>query len=265
LAALRLRPALQKFFGSFFQKRTAFFKISPYILSMSDTEFDQSLVTAAFTMGADEGWRLVSAAGAARRAGLALVLARERFPTRASILMKFGEFADQHALTGAMLDGTVRDRLFDLLMRRFDYLQTHRGGVLALLKVLPLEPVLGLLLARVTVSSMGWMLEGAGVSGEGVRGEIAKRGLALVWAMGMRAWLNDDSADLTGTMAAVDTALNRADAIAARFEKAPAMADPAGDVPFEMPADPLPMHAPPGPAAPPNPDLPFPEDPSAVA
>ena len=134
----------------------------------------------------------------------------------------FGRLADAHALTGALTEGPVRERLFDILMRRFDFLQTHRAGVLALLRALPAEPPLALCLARATVTSMGWMLEGAGVSAQGLRGEIRKKGLALVWGYGMRAWVRDDSADLTATMAAVDKALDRADALAARFHPAPA-------------------------------------------
>jgi hypothetical protein len=98
----------------------------------------------------------------------------------------------------------------------------HRAGVLALLRALPAEPPLALCLARATVTSMGWMLEGAGVSTRGLRGEIRKKGLTLVWGYGMRAWIRDDSTDLTATMAAVDKALERADALAARFHPASA-------------------------------------------
>ncbi|HUW79819.1 MAG TPA: TetR family transcriptional regulator, partial [Acidocella sp.] len=107
---------------------------------MTDTDFDQALVTAAFALGADEGWRMVSAAAAARRAGLDLGRARARFGAHGEILRKFGELADRAALTGALIEGPVRDRLFDVLMRRFDFLQAHRAGVLALLKPLALEP-----------------------------------------------------------------------------------------------------------------------------
>jgi ubiquinone biosynthesis protein COQ9 len=213
---------------------------------MTDAEFDLSLVTAAFALGAESGWRKVSPGAAARRAGLDLVQARGRFASRGAILRKFGELADQHALTGALAEGPVRDRLFDILLRRFDFLQTHRAGVVALLKTLPLEPELGVCLARATVRSMGWVLEGAGISAGGVFGEIRKRGLAVVWAFGVQAWLRDESADLSVTMAAVDKALSRADALAARFHPKPAT--PA-DVPFDPVADP---------------NLPFPEEPSEV-
>ena len=184
---------------------------------MTEGDFDTQLVRAAFAMGADVGWARVSAAGAARSAGLDLVQARARFASRVHILRKFGEQADVAALTGALSDGPVRDRLFDILLRRFDYLQAQRAGVVALLKYLPTDPPLALYLARASLRSMGWMLEGAGVSARGLRGQLATRGLLLVWAHGLRAWLRDETEDLSATMAAVDTALNRADALAQRF------------------------------------------------
>jgi hypothetical protein len=216
---------------------------------MTDDEFDDALVTAAFALGAEEGWQNVSAAAAARRAGLDLVRARERFGERGKILMKFGEIADAKALSHALTEGPVRERLFDTLMRRFDHLQAHRAGVLALFKYAPTQPVLALLLAEATVSSMGWLLEAAGESATGLVGALKARGLTVVWGVGIRAWMEDESEDLTATMAAIDTALNRADALLTRFMPGAAAPAAAGDALFMADPD-----------APP-----FPEDPSAVA
>jgi ubiquinone biosynthesis protein COQ9 len=195
---------------------------------MNDIDFDTALVTAAFALGAEAGWRKVSAAAAARHGGLDMVKARERFGSRGGVLRKFGELADRAAMEGALTEGPVRDRLFDILLRRFDFLQKHRAGVLALLRVLPLEPALGLCLARANIASMGWLLEAAGVSSKGLRGEIRKRGLGVVWGCGVHAWVRDETPDLSATMAAVDAALRRADGIVARFTHRPAAAPQAG-------------------------------------
>ena len=193
---------------------------------MSDTEFDTALVTAAFRMAGEQGWSTVNVAAAARESGLSLMEARERFPSRASILLRFGRLADQAALVDATTDGTVRDRLFDLLMRRFDFMQTHRAGVSALLRFLPLHPRTAMLLTCATKRSMRWMLQGSGVGATGARGELQVRGLLAVWLWGVRAWERDESADLSGTMAAVDTALQRAEQVASWLNGQRTVAEP---------------------------------------
>ncbi len=183
---------------------------------MSD-EFDLKLVSAAFALAAEKGWRHVSVAAAAREAGLDLGHARQKFSGCHAILKRFGQLADAHALNGALTEGPVKDRLFDSVLRRFDFLQMHRAGVLALLRGLPLQPELAAWLTAQNLISMGWLLEGAGISSTGIRGHFRKRGLLAVWAWGLRAWVRDESEDLSATMAAIDVALTRADQIAARF------------------------------------------------
>jgi ubiquinone biosynthesis protein COQ9 len=181
---------------------------------MNDREFDTALVTAAFRLAGEEGWRKVNVAAAARAAGVSLVEARARFPSRAAILLRFGRLADQAALEDAASEGPVRDRLFDLLMRRLDVLQAHRAGMKALLRALPCDPPTALLLACATKRSMRWMLQAAGVTATGPRGELQVRGLLAVWLWAVRAWERDASEDLSGTMAAVDNALGRAERVA---------------------------------------------------
>jgi ubiquinone biosynthesis protein COQ9 len=210
---------------------------------MSDTDFDTALVTAAFRLAGDHGWRTMNVVAAAREAGLSLVEARERFPSRAAILLRFGRLADQAALIDAATEGTVRDRLFDLLMRRFDLMQTHRAGVKALLRFLPIHPPVALLLTCATKRSMRWMLQAAGLPATGSRGAIQVRGLLAVWLWGVRAWERDDSDDLSGTMAAVDTALKRAEQIASWLH---GQRDDTPDPPppSDEPADPAPSDPP---------------------
>jgi ubiquinone biosynthesis protein COQ9 len=180
---------------------------------MTDVEFDRALLGAAFSLAAERGWRRLSVAEAARRAGLPLDRARARFPGRGFILLRFGSLADQAALAEAVSDGPARDRLFGLLMRRVDALQAHREGMLALLRHLCTDPCMAALLLAANVRSMGWMLEGAGLDATGPLGRLRAKGLLAVWLATVRAWRGDTSADLSATMAALDRALGRAEQV----------------------------------------------------
>jgi hypothetical protein len=206
---------------------------------MDDTDFDRALITAAFAEAATAGWPAVSAASAARAANLPLERARARFPTSFSILLRFGQIADQMALEGATIEGPVRDRLFDTVMRRFDALQPHREGIRAVLRALPSDPKLAVAMAVATQFSMSWMLEAAGISANGLRGLLRAKGLTAVWLYTLRAWDRDETADLSTTMAALDRALTQAERFGGWLE---GVAKPPGPKPF--PEDPASQPAP---------------------
>ena len=193
---------------------------------MDDRDFELALIDAAFALGAERGWSNVSPAAAARHAGLDLARARSLFSCNGAILKGFGRHADAYALTNIVTDGSTKDRLFDILLRRFDYLQNHRAGVMALTRHLPVCPPLALALAEMNIVSMGWLLEGAGVDATGFMGGLKKRGLLGVWLYALRIWLTDDSPDLTATMAAVDTALAKLEGWATRLGGGTAAAEP---------------------------------------
>jgi ubiquinone biosynthesis protein COQ9 len=207
---------------------------------MDDAAFDRALIAAAFQLAAEQGWRSVSVAAAARAAALPLARARERFPGRSAILLRFGRMADQAALAESPPDGSTRDRLFDLLMRRIDVLQAHRAGILALLRALPAEPPLALLLTLGTRRSMRWMLEAIGIPTGGLGGELRVKGLVAVWLWTMRAWRGDESEDLSATMAALDEALRRAEQAADWLGWRSGEAKPAAESPQPGPTEPPP-------------------------
>lgn len=180
---------------------------------MDDTEFDDALISAAFRLAADRGWAKTSVAEAARLAGLPLDRARRRFASKQMLLLRFGSRADQMALSLGPADGPNRDRLFDILMRRIDALQSNRDGVLALFKALPADPCTAAMLGAASLRSMAWMLEGAGISAGGLLGPLRAKGLLVVWLATVQAWTSDTGEDLSHTMAALDSALRRAEQV----------------------------------------------------
>jgi hypothetical protein len=91
---------------------------------------------------------------------------------------------------------------------------------------------------------MAWMLEAAGLSAAGLRGIVRAKTLVGVWLYALRAWKDDESPDLSGTMAAMDKALDQAERVFDLLKPKPAK--PADD-PLEgvvdlppNPVDPLP-------------------------
>ena len=200
------------------------------------------LLAACFAQIAAGGWQRFDVAEAARAGGIPLDVARRQICGRADFLLAFGRMADAAAVAGAAGEGSPRDRLFDVLMRRIDVLQSYRAGVIALMQGVMFDPAASLLLAKASVSSMGWLLAAAGLEASGPMGRLRRKGLLAVWLWTVRAWRRDEAGDLAATMAALDQALAKAGQVAgwlggARGEGTSAEEAP----PEEMPQrDPLP-------------------------
>lgn len=177
---------------------------------MDTNEFDKAVVSAVFDQVGLVGWRQTGLVKAAQDAGLDLLRLRVRFPSKTTVLLRFGVLADQAALAAKPPGGPPREALFDLVMARFDVLQAHRAGVLALMEALRTDPGLSLMLWGATLRSMGWLLAASGIPTDGVAGALRVQGAGALWAYTLRSWQKDDSADMSSTMAALDRALDRA-------------------------------------------------------
>ncbi|MDR3523945.1 MAG: TetR family transcriptional regulator [Acetobacteraceae bacterium] len=177
---------------------------------MDAHDIDTKLIDSAFALIAERGWFGLSLGEAARNAGFEPADARARMPDRGAMLACFGRLADQAALEGALTEGPVRDRLFDIVMRRIDFLQAHRAGMLALMRGLQNDPASAVHLTLALRGSMRRMLDAVGVQTSGLSGHLRVQGMALLWLATVRAWTDDHSEDLSHTMAALDTALTRA-------------------------------------------------------
>ncbi len=105
-----------------------------------------------------------------------------------------------------MAGGAARDRLFDVLMMRFDAMGEEKEALRRIAADLRRDPIASAPLARPLLQSMGWMLEAAGIDSSGIAGALRVRGLAFVWGAAFRVWL-EDGEDQSKTMAELDRRL----------------------------------------------------------
>lgn len=107
------------------------------------------LVNAALRLIADRGWRRLSMAAIAAEAGLPILTLYRMFSSKPAILCAFARRIDEAVLAtpvDAAPDERPRDRVFDLLMRRFDALRPYRDAIEVLGRELPGDPVAALAL-----------------------------------------------------------------------------------------------------------------------
>ena len=173
----------------------------------------ERLVDAALKLAAERPWAHVPLGEIAREAGLSLAELHEAAPSKSHIVRAFLRRIDAAVLAGPAPDPSepARDRLFDVLMRRFDALKPHKPAVSSIVDGLTRDPLQALCGWPGLLRSMSWMLEAAGLDASGIRGALRAKGLALVWLSSLRTFLTDESEDLSATMAALDAALKRAE------------------------------------------------------
>jgi len=179
----------------------------------------ERIVDSALAVAAERGWQHLSLVEVARHAELPLIDVYGAVPTKAQLLGLFVAMTDRAVLGDGPADRTdsPRDRLFDVVMRRFDALQRRRAGMLAIMRGLRSDPLSLLRLSPAVAASLGWMLEAAGIPAGGLVGSMRINALGLVYANALRVWLDDDTADMARTMAAVDRGLGRLEQAARLF------------------------------------------------
>jgi AcrR family transcriptional regulator len=181
------------------------------------------ILEAALRVIASAGWRRLTMAAIAAESGATLLQVREAFPDRAAILTGFIRRTDAAVLSGhdpSDAGEPVRERLLDVLLRRFDALRPHKDAVRSIVRESLCDP--GFLCALPAFGrAMAWSLEAAGVSSAGPLGILRVKAVAAIYLSALRVWLRDDSEDLGPTTAHLDRSLKRAEALAMRLPGSP--------------------------------------------
>ena len=182
------------------------------------TPVSRRLIEAALDAAATRGWRRLALADIARAAGVSLGEAYDAYPSKTALLWDLVGLHDRAVLGAGAASGDdgPRDRLFEVVMRRFDSLQSHRNGMRAILRDVVRDPLAVAALAPALLRSIRWTLEAAGLRADDPAAPLRGIGLTLVYLNALRAWSDDDSADMARTMAALDRGLREAESVATR-------------------------------------------------
>lgn len=126
---------------------------------------------------------------------------------------------------------SVRDRLFELIMRRFEAMEPHRAAVLAMEHGVDRDPTLMAAAHQRHVRCARWVLAIAGMEADGMTGQARAQGLGVIIGQARVAWRGDSAGDFAKTMASLDKNLRRAEEMFGRwagFEAKPKPDDAAG-------------------------------------
>jgi AcrR family transcriptional regulator len=188
-----------------------------------------AIIEALFELAGERMWEDITISDVAARANVSLSIFRDSFPSKGAILAAFSRNIDKKVLdaTGDDLIGEpAKERLFDVLMRRLDALTPYKLGLEGISDWVKRDPLAAAAINGVTVNSMRFMLEAAGIDSEGPVGALKLQGLALAWARILPVWFRDDDPGLDSTMAALDRELTKGGRFVARAEDFSRLASP---------------------------------------
>ncbi|PPD13744.1 MAG: TetR family transcriptional regulator [Methylobacterium sp.] len=187
------------------------------------------VVDALMALAARQPWDMISLTAIAEEAEISLADLRDLFPSKGAILGGFVRRIDRIVLDGTgedMQDQPARERVLDIMMRRFDALLPYRDALRSISRAFERDPLGMLALNQQGLNSWRYMLEAAGIEVDGPMGALKIQGAILVFARAFRIFLDESDPALTRTMAALDREVKRGEWVLARAEGLDRMAAP---------------------------------------
>lgn len=174
----------------------------------------QKILAAALELAAKKDWGSVSLSEIARAAGLPPQEIAALFPQKYTITRDILHGIDDRMIMEDLgLDGdrdSLKDRLFEVMMCRFDLLNEHRAAMVSMLAPALRSPEQAARHKQGFCHSMRLMIDKADMDCRHMMQEdILIAALAVVYMMTVKTWLRDDSPDMSKTMAVLDRYLER--------------------------------------------------------
>lgn len=191
-------------------------KVDGIVKNDMNTDQKLKIIETALNLAVEMGWDRICMRDIAEKSGISLADLRQDFDDKYEILACLGRLIDTRVLQ-SVSDSTrdennnitERDRLFEILMDRFDTLNDYRDGIIAILESFKYDPKQALISLPHLFKSMAWMLEAAHIETTGIKGAAKIAGLTGVYLKILMVWKDDTSPDLSKTMSSLDKALER--------------------------------------------------------
>lgn len=178
-------------------------------MPLSSTQLERAFATIE-----EKGWSRLTLADLAAALELTLVELRTVIDSKYDLISALNRHVDAAVLEECAsidVNDSPRDRLFEVLMARFDALTPYRDALGMMAFSVRSDLRLAAMTHKHLQRSMDWMLEAAGLGEGGLRGKFRQNGLTVVYIRTSMAWLKDGSEDLSATMKALDQALEDAE------------------------------------------------------
>ena len=143
------------------------------------TDKRKAIVEALMDLASRRAWHEIEITDVAKAANVSLAEFRDLFPSKGAVLGALSRQIDRQVLEGTSDDlagEPARERIFDVLMRRFDALAPYKPALRRITQDLRYDPVSLAALNKVSLNSQRFMLAAAGIDTEGPLGALKLQG-----------------------------------------------------------------------------------------
>jgi len=183
-----------------------------------DRSAREALARAALQVARDKPWREATLPDLAQAAGRKV---EDLYPSSLADAVDAAEELFDRAMAADViavdLTQTVRDRLFDCVMKRFEAMEPHRLAILAMEAGQDRDPTALAAQHQRHVRAAKWALSLCGLEADYMSGQARAQGLAVIIGQARAAWRGDEAGDFAKTMASLDKNLRRAEEMFGRF------------------------------------------------
>ncbi len=184
--------------------------------ALMNEKLKDSITEAGLACASNRSWLYISLGDIAQKADIDLATLRCVIDDKFDVIKLIHNRLDRLMLSDiAEAKNTsdmsqLKDRMFDIIMARFDAMNDNRAAYLSLLEGVKQDPTTW---ARVTClgrETIRWVLSAAGYdASRPMRFKIAITLLSVVYLNAVRTWQSDESSDLSATMASLDKGFDK--------------------------------------------------------
>lgn len=177
----------------------------------SKNNLAKKICVAALRLAAERSWQSITLEQIAKAAKVSSTT--KVFADKNQILAAIVSYISDETVAAAgkpSVKSSPHDRLFDMMMTRFEILQKYRAGILNITEDLKRDPKAICSLLPAEAEAMRMMLMTAGLEQPQTQEVVSVAGLLVIYGLVLCIWQKDESRDLSKTMPALDRHLKRA-------------------------------------------------------
>jgi hypothetical protein len=178
-------------------------------------EIENKYIKKGFDLINDIGWEEFSLEKLSTKEKIPINDLKVFFKCKNSIVDKFSRMIDKKIESKLRIDdfkdSSKKDILFELIMMRFDEMESFKGSLVKILDVSKNKPLLISIITKNVMNTMDFFLELSNSYNNYAFDILKKNFLFFIYSITFKTWLSDDTEDLSKTMAELDKLLSTAE------------------------------------------------------